>query len=135
MQDLRHTQKEIAKYVVLFNLGVGLLGSLIIRPAIPFLTGLLFGTLISLLNFRLLYLTLDRAVTMAPGKAEKYVTLRYLIRYALTAVVLLVSLRSTDINALGTVIGLLMIKLVILKLNLFNDPKYFKNIFSGKEEK
>ena len=135
MQDLRHTQKEIVKYVILFNMAAGLAGSIIIRPIIPYLTGLLFGTLISLLNFRLLYLTLDRAVTMTPGKAQKYVTARYLVRYALIAAVLLVSIKSTDINALGTVIGLLMIKPVILKQNLFNDPTYFKNIFSGKEEK
>ena len=135
MQDISNTQKEIAKYVVFFNLAAGLMGSLLIRPAMPYLTGILFGALISLLNFRLLYLTLDRAVTMSPGKAQKYVTFRYMIRYALTAAVLLVSLKSTDINALGTVIGLLMIKLVILKQNLFNDPTYFKNIFKGKEEK
>ncbi len=135
MTDIKQTQKEIIRQVVIFNIVVGIIGSIFLRPIIPLWMGLIFGTLISLLNFRLLYLTINRAVTMAPGKAQKFTTMRYMIRYFLTAIVILVSLRSPDINTLGTVIGLLMIKLVILRQNLFNDTTYFKNIFSGKEEK
>ncbi|SDY63444.1 ATP synthase subunit I [Tindallia californiensis] len=135
MDEIMNTQKKIAKKVILFNSIAGLAGSLFLRPVSALWMGLLFGTLISLLNFRLLYLTLNRAVTMAPAKAQKYTTFRYLIRYLLTAVVLVVSLRSPNIHTLGTVIGLLMIKMVVLQQSLFNDSKYFKNIISGKEEK
>jgi hypothetical protein len=46
-----------------------------------------------------------------------------------------VSINSPDINVLGTIIGLLMIKLVILQRDLLNDKQYFKNIFMRKEEK
>lgn len=135
MTDVERTQKEIQRQVLAINMTVGLIGSIFIRPVLPLWMGLVFGTVVSLLNFRLLYLTINRAVTMAPGKAQKYTTSRYMIRYFLTAAVIVVSLKSSDINPLGTVIGLLMIKAVILKQNLFNDATYFKNIFSGKEEK
>jgi len=135
MPDIKQTQKDIMRQVAVINIIVGMIGSIFLRPVLPLWMGLIFGTMISLLNFRLLYLTINRAVTMAPGKAQKFTTMRYMIRYFLTAVVILVSLRSPDINTLGTVIGLLTIKLVILRQNLFNDSTYFKNIFSGKEEK
>ena len=135
MEDVKVTQKSIAKRVVVVNGVIGLAGILIIEPPIPFLTGLLFGTVVSVLNFRLLYLTIERAVRMHPERARKYTVSRYLIRYVLTALVIIVSINSPDINALGTVIGLIMLKLVILQRDLFNYKQYFKNIFSGKEEK
>ena len=135
MEDVKVTQKSIAKRIVMVNGVIGLLGILLIKPPIPFLTGLLFGTVVSILNFRLLYLTIERAVMMHPERARKFTVSRYLIRYVLTALVILVSINSPDINALGTVIGLVMLKLVILQRDLFNHKQYFKNIFSGKEEK
>jgi hypothetical protein len=135
MEDVKVTQKSIAKRVVLVNGVIGLAGILLIKPPIPFLTGLLFGTVVSILNFRLLYLTIERAVKMHPERARKFTVSRYMIRYVLTALVILVSINSPDINALGTVIGLVMLKLVILQRDLFNHKQYFKNIFSGKEEK
>lgn len=135
MEDVTTTQKSIATRVFLANAGVAVLGLLWIRPYLPFLTGLFFGTAVSLLNFRLLYLTIDRAVKMHPERARKYTVSRYMLRYVLTALVILVSINSPDLNALGTVIGLVMIKLVILQRDLLNDKRYFKNIFTRKEEK
>lgn len=135
VEDIAVTLKSIATRVFLVNAVIALAGSLFIRPIIPFITGIFFGTVIAILNFRLLYLTIERAVTMHPERARKYTVSRYLIRYALTAMVILVSINSPLLNTLGTVIGLLTIKLVILQRDLLNDKRYFKNIFSRKEEK
>jgi hypothetical protein len=135
VEDIATTQKSIAKRTFLINTVVALVGIFFVRPYLPFLTGIFFGTAVSLLNFRLLYLTIERAVKMYPERARRFTVSRYLIRYVLTAVVILVSINSPDINVLGTIIGLLMIKLVILQRDLFNDKKYFKNIFMRKEEK
>ena len=129
------TQKSIAKRVFLVNAGVALLGLPFISPYLPFLAGIFFGTAVSLLNFRLLYLTIEKAVKMHPERARKFTVSRYMLRYVLTALVILVSINSPDLNALGTVIGLVMIKLVILQRDLLNDKRYFKNIFTRKEEK
>ena len=135
MEDITTTQKSIAKRVFVVNTLAALLGFFFIKPFMPFLTGIFFGTAIAILNFRLLYLTIDRAVKMHPERPRKYTVSRYMIRYVLTAMVILVSLRSPVINALGSVIGLLTIKGVILQRDLLNDKRYFKNIFSRKEEK
>lgn len=135
MEDITTTQKSIAKRVFVVNTLAAFIGFFFIKPYMPFLTGIFFGTAIAILNFRLLYLTINRAVKMSPVKAQKYTVARYLIRYVLTALVILVSLRSPDINALGSVIGLITIKGVILQRDLLNDKRYFKNIFTRKEEK
>jgi phosphate/sulfate permease len=135
VEDVKVTQKSIAKRVVIANTVVGLAGLLFIKPTMPFIMGLLFGTIVSVLNFRLLSLTIARAVTMHPERARKFTVSRYMIRYVLTALVILVSINSPDINVLGTAIGLITLKLVILQRDLFNHKQYFKNIFSGKEEK
>lgn len=135
MEDITTTQKSIAKRVFVVNALAAIVGLFFIKPYMPFLTGIFFGTTVAILNFRLLYLTIDRAVKMNPEKAQKYTVSRYMIRYMLTAMVILVSLRSPDINALGSVIGLLTIKGVILQRDLLNDKRYFKNIFTRKEEK
>ncbi len=134
MEDTTSTQRSIAKRVFAVNAAIALLGFFFITPYPPFLTGILFGTIIALLNFRLLYLTIHRAVTMKPERAQKYTVSRYMVRYVLTALVILVSLRSPNINALGSIIGLLTIKGVIMQRDLLNDKRYFKNIFSRKED-
>lgn len=135
MEDIVETQKSIAKRVFVLNSLVALAGVFFIKPYIPFLAGVFFGTAIAILNFRLLYLTINRAVTMRPERAQKFTVSRYMIRYLLTALVILVSLRSPDINALGAFIGLITIKGVILQRDLLNDKQYFKNIFTRKEKK
>ncbi|SMP52340.1 ATP synthase subunit I [Anoxynatronum buryatiense] len=135
MEDISITQKSIAKRVFLANSLVALLGMWVFHPPLAFLTGVFFGTAVSLLNFRLLYLTIQRAVTMHPERARKYTVSRYMIRYVLTTLVILISIRSPDIHALGTIIAMVMIKIVILQRDLLNDKRYFKNIFTRKEEK
>ncbi len=135
MEDITTTQKSIAKRVFVVNILAAVIGYFFIRPYMPFLTGIFFGTAIAILNFRLLYLTIDRAVKMHPERARKFTVSRYMVRYVLTAMVILVSLRSPDINALGSVIGLITIKGVILQRDLLNDKRYFRNIFKRKEEK
>lgn len=96
--------------------------------------GLVFGTLISMLNFRALALTLEKAVTMDPRRAQIYASSRYFIRFMTTGIVLFISIKANYLNVLGTIIGLFLIKIVILATNLFNDISYFKKIFIRKEE-
>jgi len=135
LENVTTTQKSIAKRVFVVNTLAALIGFFFIEPYLPFLTGVFFGTAIALLNFRLLFLTIDRAVRMNPERAPKFTVSRYMVRYALTAMVIIVSLKSPDINALGSVIGLITIKGVILQRDLLNDKRYFRNIFTRKEEK
>ncbi|WP_099190049.1 ATP synthase subunit I [Tepidibacter mesophilus] len=93
------------------------------------LCGLAFGSIFSILNLRLLSLTLEKAITMHPGNAQGYVLSRYMIRFILTAMVLAISFKAPYINAIGTIIGLLLPKISILIVNLFGIEKIIK----GKE--
>ncbi|MEJ8553972.1 ATP synthase subunit I [Tepidibacter sp. Z1-5] len=93
------------------------------------LCGLAFGSIFSILNLRLLSLTLEKAVTMHPGNAQGYVLSRYIIRLIITALVLIISLKAIYINIIGTIIGLLLPKISILIVNLFGIEKIIK----GKE--
>lgn len=122
-------QVKIAKGVLLLNTAIAVFGFFIFKPWVPFLKGLIFGTIIAILNFRLLALTTEKAVKMPPHKAQVYAGTRYAIRYLINAIVLIISLKADYINALGTIIGLISIKPVVLKVGLFNDAKFFKNIF------
>ena len=96
--------------------------------------GYIFGGAIGILNFMQLAKTVEKAVTMSPGQAQAYASINYFIRFAIMAIVLIVSLKADYINTFATVIGLLTIKFIILVTNLFNDKEYYKRIFSRKEE-
>ncbi|MBU5676592.1 ATP synthase subunit I [Alkaliphilus sp. MSJ-5] len=122
-------QVKIAKGVLILNLLIGAASLIVIRPFIPFIKGLAFGSLIAILNFRLLALTIDKAIKMPPHKAQTYSGSRYIVRFFINAVVIYISLKGEHINALGTIIGLISIKPIILKEGLFNEVKFFKKIF------
>lgn len=135
MNSIGETQIRIIKGVLIVNGIIGLVGILLVKPPMPFLTGLLFGTIISLLNFRLLSLTMKKAVEMQPHQAQVYATTRYMIRYFIIGMVLYISIKAEYIHVLGTFLGIITLKFVILKKELFNNKQYFKNIFKRKEAK
>lgn len=127
-------QLKTFKYTIITAAVAAVVFSAFVRPVLPFLLGLLFGTLISMLNFRALALTLEKAVTMPPAKAQVYASSRYFIRFMTNGIVIFVSIKADYLNVLGTIIGLIIIKVVVLATNLFNDRSFFKKIFLRKEE-
>ena len=96
--------------------------------------GYIFGGLIGILNFMLLARTMERAVEMPPHKAQGYATVNYFVRFAITGIVLIIAFKADYINPLAAVVGIVLIKLIILITNLFNDKEYYKRIFSRKGE-
>ena len=135
METVKETHTRLLKGTVLLNAVIAIIGFFVVNNPATFIYGLLFGATIGFLNFRLLYLTLKRAVTMLPHKAQAYAASRYIIRYTLTGIVLYVSIRSDKLNTIGTLAGLISIKLVILKTELFNSRQFFLNIIKRKEDK
>ncbi len=133
----QHSLDRMKRKILRYHLGSALLlGAigLLLGAGTPFLLGLVFGSTIGLLNFFELAKTLERAITMPPGKAQNYTTRKYFFRFLLTGIVLFVALKAPYLNALGTVLGLLLIKAVIYLTQLFNDKEYFKKIIKRKEE-
>ncbi|MDW7668205.1 MAG: ATP synthase subunit I [Bacillota bacterium] len=96
--------------------------------------GYIFGGLIGVLNFLLLARTMERAVKMPPHKAQGYASVNYFIRFVITGVVLIVAFKADYINALAAIVGIVLIKLIILVTNLFDDKEYYRRIFSRKGE-
>ncbi|NLK72879.1 MAG: ATP synthase subunit I, partial [Clostridiales bacterium] len=91
------------------------------------------GTLIAVLNFNLLSNTMEKAAQMAPERAQRYASSKYYIRFAIYGVVLYISIIAPYINEVGTIIGLLTVKLVILIMYAFNDKNYYKKVFKRKK--
>jgi len=127
-------QVKIFKYTLIAAAVFAGCSALFLEKPLPFIYALIFGTLIGILNFRNLALTLEKAVKMTPGQAQVYAGSRYFIRYMINGIVIFVSIKADYLNVFGAVLGLFLIKFVVVVTNLFNDINFFKRIFIRKEE-
>ncbi len=133
MEKVRQLEAKIIRFTAILIAALVLFASLILHN-IPLVTGLIFGSLIAILNFIELSRTLQRAVHKKPSQASAYVTFKYFIRFAIMAVVLYVAATNDAISLPGAIIGLLSVKVVVYATNLFDDRNYFKKIFKRKED-
>jgi hypothetical protein len=117
LETIFNLQKHIGKRVLIFA-GILIAAAYILGQA-SFALGLLFGALLALLNFRLLALSLQKAVALEPSRATIYAFSRYLLRFFLVGVAVLVAIKNPAVNVWGTFIGLGLVKVVILGENLF----------------
>ena len=118
---LQEEVSSVTKDVIVFDLIV--LAILLVTSAFnkSMLLGLLFGTIIAVLNFRLLALTIEKSVSMPQSKAQVYSASRYILRMTIVGVVLLVSAKAPHLNIIGVAIGLVSPKFVILARKLLID--------------
>ena len=79
-----------------------------------FALGVLFGGTYSILNFRLMQLTFDKAMKMPSARAQKYVQTRYFLRYLLTGVVIYMAIINPWVNIVGVLLGLIAVKISVL---------------------
>lgn len=134
MNQVRDLERQTLKFAFLGTLIASVLFFVAFDEPTQYVLGLLFGSAIGVLNFMELSKTLSRAVELSPDKAQSYTTRKYFLRYVIYGVVLWVSIQADYIHVLGTIVGLLLIKVVLLTTNLFNDKHYFLNIFRRKED-
>lgn len=118
---LRSQVRWVIKGMVIIDLIAAILIIFLSNSPKEMLTGLLFGSIIAMLNFRLLAISLQKSVTYPPTKAQIYSTSRYIIRMFIVGVVLFVSAKSPHINIIGTAIGLLSTKFAILGKSIVID--------------
>lgn len=134
MSKLSETRNNVIKWTFVAGFVIIVIILIMINnQKFQLIAGVIFGTCIGILNFLELEKTLIKSAKMTPNKAQSYATKKYFLRYGITGIVLLVSILASYINVVGTAIGLLLLKFVIMFTNLFNDKKYFKRII-GKEE-
>ncbi len=105
--------KEITRGICIYAIIIGLASFIISKEPIRVMLGVVFGSIIAILNFRLLALTMEKAVDLPPGRAQAYSGIRYLVRMFIVAVVVFVSVKNPNINVIGTVLGLISTQIVI----------------------
>ncbi len=119
---------KITKRVSIISLLI--IGSIafIFKNSKPIILGYVFGAIISILGFKLLHNTINKAVEMSPGKASAYSTVHYMLRYLIYFIVLLIAALADYLNFPAAILGLLMVKIVILGSGIFDKDfqKYQK---------
>lgn len=133
MNETKELRLKIYKYTFLLTCLVSAVSAFIVNDYVGFILGLIFGTAIAALNFTLLAKTVEKSVYLPPEQANNYVKSRYFIRFTIYGVVLYISAIQDHINIIGTIVGILTIKIVIYIMHLFNDKTYYKNIFFKKD--
>jgi len=125
---------KIIKGMIILNVVFIVIGAFFLEEPMAFTLGLLLGSVIAVLNMRLLYLTLNRAVTMSFRRAQIFTVSRYILRYIIIGIVVYASLTADHLHPFGTILGLLLIKPVILATQLFEDKAFLKNVFIRKKD-
>jgi multisubunit Na+/H+ antiporter MnhE subunit len=91
-----------------------------------FVLGFIFGMCISVLGFKLLDNTIQRAITMQPAKANGYATAHYFLRYLIYFIVLVIAALADYLSFSATVLGLFMVKIVIIASTVYDSIKVKK---------
>ncbi|WP_427337915.1 ATP synthase subunit I [Caloranaerobacter sp. DY30410] len=112
LQD--NTQSKIIKRVFILTILIIGVFFLVFPEPKPYIYGIIFGASINVLNFRLMSLTLEKAVKMSNNKIMPYVVGNYMIRYLIYGIVLTISAIADYINFYSTVLGLFMVKIIII---------------------
>lgn len=95
---------------------------------VKYILGVFFGGLYSILNFRLLQLTCNKAIKMPPGKASNYIQARYFLRYLITGVVIYVAIINPFVNVIAVFLGL-----IAVRLSIYLNEILSKKSVSGSE--
>lgn len=117
---------KIAKRTIVLVLLIGGILSFVFSDPKPIVLGLLFGSIISMLNLKLLDNTITKAVQMPSNRAMIYSISHYFARYIIYFIVLIVAAKADYLNLIATIGGLFIVKFVIIGSNIF-DKHFIDN--------
>ncbi len=121
--ETKKTITDVLKaVVVLISISSAIL-FFVLNDPIPYILGLVFGASVSFLLFVELAITITKSVKMTPGKANAYTAFKYHLRLIIFGVVIFVSIKVPQVEAIGTIAGILSVKLVIYFINIFLSKK------------
>lgn len=115
-----HLVFKVVKRTSIISLFIIGIAAFVFKNPKPIVLGYIFGTIISILGFKLLHNTINKAVDMPPGKATAYSTVHYMLRYFIYFIVLGVAALADYLNFPAAILGLLMVKFVILGSGVFD---------------
>lgn len=114
MDELIKTKKIIIKNAAIINAIGAILIFFIAKNYMPYLKGIVFGFLIAVLCFQQLSIAICKAVNLPQGKAQIFLGIRYLIRLFIYGLVIYISIVADHVNAIGTIFGIMSIKLSVI---------------------
>lgn len=120
MDELFRTKTVVVKNAILITAVGAILTFFLSKNYIPYLMGMLFGFLIAVLCFQQMSMAILKAVNLPPEKAQIFIGIRYFIRLFIYGLVIYISIKADYINLLGTIFGLLSLKLSIIFSGFFN---------------
>ncbi len=115
--DIRVRVISYAALLSIITLGIGIF---FVQNDWAFVKGLLLGFSISVLMFLQTAKTVEKAVMLSPGDAQKLMTSRYFVRMLIYGAVLVLSAKVPNINILATTLGLVSIRFAILVMTILN---------------
>lgn len=121
--ETKKTISDVFKAVLLLVLLISAGFFLFIPSYMPYILGLILGATVSFLGFIELAFTITKAVKMEPSKANAYSAFKYHLRLIIFAAVILASIKLPQLDVVGTIVGLLSVKLVIYIMNAFSQKK------------
>lgn len=114
MSLLENTGYKIVKRVAILTLIISGIILIFIPDPKPYVLGLIFGSIINVLNFRLMSLTLAKSMNMPQSKIMPYIMANYMARYFIYGVVLAIAAIADYLNFYTVVMGFFMVKIIIL---------------------
>lgn len=114
-----YQQKIIIRALILALIFSGIILIILPNPR-QYIYGLIFGTSINVLNFRLMGITFEKAVNMPQKKIMPYIMSQYLIRYIIYATMLVISAVADYISLYTAILGIFMVKIVILSSPIYD---------------
>ena len=97
--------------MIAFSVLVYIIGIFIVSDKMSWTLGLAFGLIFSLLKLQLMEKTISKAISLTQAKPKNYMNMQYMLRYGLTAIVLIVAALESSISLLGVFFGLLSMKI------------------------
>lgn len=121
---MRTMEGNYQQKIIVRALGLALILSGIFWLLLPnpkeYIYGLIFSTSINVLNFRLMGITLEKAINMPSKNIMPYVVANYFVRYTIYGIMLVVSAVADYISLYTAILGLFMIKIVILSSPIYD---------------
>jgi len=110
MNSIQNLEIHIIKKIIKLFLIVLLITFLLKQAYLEVFLGLLYGLLLNLINFLQLASTFKKALYMEPSSARVYAIFRYILRYFLMVVFLLIALKTPYINFAAVCMGFVVMK-------------------------
>ena len=123
--DYLKTNRRVIFCAVMISLVLAVAGSFLMEDVIPFWFAILQGLGVGVLMFIQTARSVSTAVMLEPAQAQMYMTKQYMFRMFIYLVAIFSAVKAENLNVLGTLLGLLSIKLAIILLAILD--KYQRN--------